>query len=59
MMEYKTYGNKVMSNLWGLAKVTSLGGNKYTKTYMDAHTREEREYYLPSKSNAFTAYKKY
>ena len=59
MTEYKTYGDKVMSDLWGPAKVTSLGGNKYANMYMDAHTREERAYYLPSKSDAFTAYKKY
>jgi len=59
MTEYKTYGDKVMSDLWGPAKVTSLGGNKYANTYMDAHTCEERAYYLPSKSNTFTAYKKY
>ncbi len=57
--EYKTYGDKVVSDLWGPAKVMSLGGNKYANTYIDAHTREERAYYLPSKSDAFAAYKKY
>src|SRR6266481_9328130 len=57
--EYKTYSDKVVSNLWGPAKVMSLGGNKYANMYLDAHTREERAYYLPSKSNTFAAYKKY
>jgi len=46
MTEYKTYGAKVVSDLWGPAKVISLGGNKYANTYIDAYSREERAYYL-------------
>ena len=57
--EYKTYGDKVVSDLWGTAKVISLGGNKYANTYIDVYSREECAYYLPLKSDTFAAYKKY
>ena len=56
---YTLYGEKVVADLWGPAKVDSLGGNKYYFLFKDLASREERVYFLKTRSEAFNHYKKY
>ena len=56
---YSKYGEKVVADLWGPARVDSLGGNKYYSLFKDLASREERVYFLKTKSEALTTYKKY
>jgi hypothetical protein len=58
-MAYTKYGEKVVSDLWGPAKVESLGGKKYYFLFKDLSSREEKVYFLRAKSKAFIDYKKY
>jgi hypothetical protein len=59
--EYKTYGDKVVSDIWGPAPVKLLGGKHYYQLFMDlsSHELEEHVYFLKQKSEAFDHYKKY
>jgi len=56
---YLNYGEKVVADLWGPARVDSLGGNKYYSLFKDMSSREEKVYFLKAKSDALTIYKKY
>src|SRR5215471_4504867 len=53
------YGSKVSADVWGPAQVESLGGNKYSVTYMDLHSHEEKVYFLKRKSETFDTYQNY
>ena len=56
---YTKYGEKVVSDLWGPARVESLGGKKYYFLFKDLCSCEEKVYFLKAKSDAFTHCKKY
>jgi hypothetical protein len=56
---YTKYREKVVSDLWGPAKVESLGGKKYYFLFKDLSSPEEKVYFLRAKSEAFINYKKY
>jgi hypothetical protein len=56
---YKSYGDKVVADLWGPARVELLGGKKYYFLFKSLNSREEKVYLLQVKSEAFTHYKKY
>jgi hypothetical protein len=57
--EYKAYGDKVVTDVWGPAPVKSLGGKSYYLLFIDLSSHEERIYFLRYKSEAFDDYKKY
>jgi transposase InsO family protein len=57
--EYTSYGDKIVSDVWGPAAVESLGGKKYAVTYRDLYSREERADYLRQKSETLTSYKQH
>jgi hypothetical protein len=42
----KKYGDKIVSDVWGLAAVNSLGRKKYYNTYLDLATHKERVFFL-------------
>jgi hypothetical protein len=56
---YTAYGEKVVADLWGPARVESLGGKKYYFLFQDLSSHEEKVYFLQAKSEAFGDYKKY
>jgi gag-polypeptide of LTR copia-type/GAG-pre-integrase domain len=56
--EYKSYGDKVVSDLWGPAAVQSIGGKRYSALFQDLHSHEELVYFLRQKSETFANYKK-
>jgi len=58
-MVYMAYGEKVIADLWGPARVESLGGKKYYFLFQDLSSHEEKVYFLWVKSDAFGNYKKY
>ena len=51
------YGEMVHWDLWGPASVKSLSRNLYVAARMDDHTRENKLYFQPKKSNTFNSYK--
>jgi len=53
------FGDKVYSDLWGLAPVETKGGRKYYITFTDDMSRLTHLYLLCLKSEAFEAYKQY
>ena len=57
--EYKSYGDKVVSDVWGPAPVKSLGGKHYYLLFKDLFSHEERIYFLNQKSEVFDHYKRY
>ena len=57
--EYKAYGDKVVTDVWGPAPVRSIGGKEYYVLFQDLFTHEERIYFLKLKSEVFEHYKKY
>ena len=57
--EYKTYGDKVVSDVWGPAPVKSLGGKQYYLLFKDLFSHEENVYFLKQKLEVFNHYKKY
>jgi hypothetical protein len=57
--EYKTYGDKVVSDVWGPAPVKSLGGKQYYLLFKDLFSHEEHIYFLKQKLEVFDHYKKY
>ena len=57
--EYKTYGDKVVSDVWGPAPVKSLGGKSYYLLFKDLFSHEERIYFLKQKAEVFDHYKKF
>jgi Reverse transcriptase (RNA-dependent DNA polymerase) len=59
LYEAKAYGEKVVSDIWGPAPVTSLGGKDYSLCFLDLYSHEERIYFLKHKSEAFEIYKVY
>jgi hypothetical protein len=56
---YKAYGDKVIADLWGPARVESLEEKKYYFLFKLLNSQEEKVYFLQAKSDAFTHYKKY
>ena len=57
--EYRTYGEKVVADVWGPAPVKSIGGKEYYLLFKDLFSHEERIYFLKQKSEVFDHYKKY
>ena len=57
--EYKSYGDKVVSDVWGPAPVKSLGGKQYYLLFKDLFSHEERIYFLKQKGEVFDHYKRY
>src|ERR1700678_160214 len=57
--EYKAYGDKVVTDVWGPAPVRSIGGKEYYVLFQDLFSHEERIYFLKYKSEVFDHYKKY
>ena len=53
----EAFGDEIHTDLWGPARVTSLGSRKYYVTFTDDHTRYTRLELLHSKDEAFQAYK--
>ena len=49
--------DRVYSDLWGPAPVTSLGGNRYAMTFTDSCTRWVWVYFLKHKNEALDAFK--
>ena len=52
------YGESVHWDLWGPASVTSLNGNCYVAACTDDHSRENKLYFQPKKSDTFKSYKR-
>ena len=52
------YGERVHWDLWGPASVMSLSGNLYVAARTDDHTRENKLYFQPKKSDTFGSYKR-
>ena len=57
--DYKSYSNKVVSDVWGPAAVQSIGGKRYYTLFQDLHSHKELVYFLKQKSETFAHYKKY
>jgi hypothetical protein len=57
--EYKTYSDKVVSDVWGPAPVKSLGGKHYYLSFKDLFSHKERVYFLKQKAEVFDHYKKF
>ena len=49
----------IHSNVWGLAKTTSMGGCKYYVTSIDDHTRKVWVYFMKEKSEVFTHFQSF
>jgi len=43
--------------LWGLAQVSSLGGSRYSVTFIDNETRKPWIYCIKNKCNVFDTFK--
>jgi hypothetical protein len=56
---YEKYGDKVVGDLWGPARVESLGGKKYYFLLQDLSSHEEKVYFKQAKSEVLNDYKKY
>jgi hypothetical protein len=52
----KKYGDRVHSDLWGPAQVSSIGGKNYFVTFTDEATAFSEVEFLKKKSGAFPAY---
>ena len=48
--KYNTYGEKIVTDLWGPAQVTSLGGHLYCQFYHNMATGEDHIDFLKAKS---------
>ena len=57
--KYKTYSDKVVSDVWGLAPVKLLGGKQYYLLFKDIFSHEEHIYFMKQKSEVFDLYKKF
>lgn len=57
--KYLNYGDKVVADTWGPAKVESLGGKKYYHLFQDLASHEEQVYFSRKKSEGFESYKTY
>lgn len=57
--EAKEYGDKCTSDVWGPARVTSLGGAKYYSTFKDKASRETQIYFQKEKGETLNSYMKY
>ena len=49
----------VHSDVWGLAKTTSMGGCRYYVTFIDDHTRKVWVYFMKEKSEVFTHFQSF
>lgn len=57
--EHKTYGDKVIADIWGPVPIKSIRGKEYYLLFEDLFSCEERIYFLKQKSEVFDHYKKY
>ena len=57
--DYESYGDKVVSDVWGPAPVKSLGGKHYYLLFKDLFSHEERVYFLMQKADVFDHYRKF
>ncbi len=55
----KAYGDKVVTDVWGPADTESISGHKYSNTYQDVSSREEKVYFMKKKSESYSRYLKY
>ena len=55
----KAYGDKIMADVWGPAKVKSIGRKKYALFFHDCHSHEECVQFMAKKSETFGNYKNY
>ncbi|SJL08306.1 uncharacterized protein ARMOST_11669 [Armillaria ostoyae] len=55
----KAYGDKVVTDAWGPADTESISGHKYSNTYQDISSREEKVYFMKKKSESYSCYQKY
>ena len=53
----QSFGNKIHTDIWGLAPISTIGGCKYYVTFTDNHTCYTWLELLCSKDQAFKAYK--
>ena len=56
---YTKYGEKIVTDLWGPAQVTSLGGKNYAQFYHDMATSEDCVDFLQMKAEALEKYQQY
>jgi hypothetical protein len=56
---YENYGDKVVGDLWGPARVKSLEGKKHYFLLQDLSSHKEKVYFEQAKSEALNNYKKY
>ena len=57
--KYNTYREKIITDLWGPAQVTSLGGHSYCQFYHDMATGEDCVDFLKAKPEALEKYQQY
>ena len=57
--KYKTYSDKVVSDVWGPAPVKSLGGKSYYLLFKNLFSHKERIYFIKQKAEVFNHYKKF
>ena len=55
----KSYGNKVLSDVWGPVQTRSLGGNNYAMLNHDKSSHEFKVYFMVKKSETLNRYKRY
>lgn len=55
----KAYGGKVVTDVWGPANTESIGGHKYSNTYQDVSSQEEKVYFMKKKFESYSRYLKY
>ena len=58
-MEFKAYGDKIVSNVWGPAPVKSLSGKQYYLLFKDLFSHKEHIYFLKNKLEVFDHYKRF
>ena len=44
--KYQSYGDKIVSDVWGPADVQSIGGKQYYLLFKDLYSHKERVYFL-------------
>ena len=57
--KYEKYGEKIVTDLWGPAQVTSLSGHNYCQFYHDMATGEDQADFLRMKAEALEKYQQY
>ena len=49
----------VHSNVWGLAKTTTMGGCRFYVTFIDDHTRKVWVFFIKEKSEVFSHFQSF